>query len=747
MRLMKSKLYALLLVLALVAGTGSFGAVAAAADETPAADTALFNFEEGNTHGFTVSNGSVEVDPTQAFAGQSSLKVNFTGEDMAELGLDRPGGDIPAGTQIEYRIFIPEGTNLNLQPYIFGAGWAWNGQWNQGGGEKGKWITLNVGFTNGAAPPEKLGIQIFPEGPGHIWVDSITYPGFGVPPDEEPPTAPANITASVTTSTEITLNWDASSDNVGVVDYEVYVNGSRAGVVTGTTFTASGLQPRHVYEVRVKAYDDLGNSAWSEPVTASTASAGATVTAAFNENTRKVSITGTVSSGQGHQVTVLVKDPQQNMHYLDQQTLKAAGNYAFEFGAVQALPGAYQVTISADGIDAVATASFVVPGSTGGTPPVQPTDPKPNSSLTVNADSFNNPKDGKISFSLPAGKNELILPRNAFELADGNAILISAGEATLTIPPSVLKSLGQLTQDQGASLSIRMKALTESEAAGLAGSSSAFRIAGSYYSFEASAIKGSGEAVKLTNFEEPVEVAFAYESDNVDENLLGVYYYNPAAKKWEYCGGTVDASNHRIAASLSHFSTYAVMEYKKAYADVSSERWSHDAITVLSAKHLVNGKTDDRFAPTETTTRAEFSAMLARLLGLSGESGTPFADVKKEAWYADSVASLYKAKLITGKSSDRFAPNEVVTREEMAVLLVRAFAYATGKELAASGSLTFSDKDQISAWASKEVTAAVDAELMAGTGNGLFAPQAVTSREQTAQAIYNFLKLLALTVK
>lgn len=90
-------------------------------------------------------------------------------------------------------------------------------------------------------------------------------------PDTEAPTAPSALAASNETETTIDLSWTASTDNVGVTEYEVFQNGSSAGSVTGTTYQATGLTANTAYSFYVVAKDAAGNvSAQSNTVNTST---------------------------------------------------------------------------------------------------------------------------------------------------------------------------------------------------------------------------------------------------------------------------------------------------------------------------------------------------------------------------------------------------------------------------------------------------------------------------------------------
>jgi chitodextrinase len=78
--------------------------------------------------------------------------------------------------------------------------------------------------------------------------------------DSDPPTAPSNLTASVLSSSQVNLHWNASSDNVGVAGYRIYRNDTRVGTATGTSYQDTGLTAGTSYRYRSVAYDAAGNT-------------------------------------------------------------------------------------------------------------------------------------------------------------------------------------------------------------------------------------------------------------------------------------------------------------------------------------------------------------------------------------------------------------------------------------------------------------------------------------------------------
>jgi hypothetical protein len=77
--------------------------------------------------------------------------------------------------------------------------------------------------------------------------------------DTTPPSAPTNLNASNPTTSTIDLSWNASSDNVGVDGYNVYMDGSLLGTVAGTSAQITGLAENTTYSFYVTAYDAAGN--------------------------------------------------------------------------------------------------------------------------------------------------------------------------------------------------------------------------------------------------------------------------------------------------------------------------------------------------------------------------------------------------------------------------------------------------------------------------------------------------------
>ncbi|WP_074106680.1 glycosyl hydrolase [Paenibacillus helianthi] len=172
------------------------------------------------------------------------------------------------------------------------------------------------------------------------------------------------------------------------------------------------------------------------------------------------------------------------------------------------------------------------------------------------------------------------------------------------------------------------------------------------------------------------------------------------------------------------------------FSDLSGH-WAKEDIELLADKLLVKGDGGRQFAPGRLTTRAEFTVIITRALGLSASS-TPvqFTDVPETKWYAEPIRTAAQAGLITGYSDGTFQPDTQITREQMAVLIVRAAALAGQKPAAVKNVLNqFADASSISTWAMDSVNVAVASGLMKGLTRDHFAAKDSGDRAQAAVMI------------
>lgn len=176
--------------------------------------------------------------------------------------------------------------------------------------------------------------------------------------------------------------------------------------------------------------------------------------------------------------------------------------------------------------------------------------------------------------------------------------------------------------------------------------------------------------------------------------------------------------------------------------------WASDNIKYLVGKGIVSGMSDTEFKPEEKVTRAQFAKMLTAALDLEPLKGTSltFQDVASDSWYHDYIAAAANAGLINGYDDITFAPDEKISREEMAVIISRALpaeeTVALSTENIEELMQNFKDKGEIVSWAEQGIAVAVSCGIVNGMTEDTFGPQLSASRAEAATIIYRMCQQL-----
>ena len=176
-------------------------------------------------------------------------------------------------------------------------------------------------------------------------------------------------------------------------------------------------------------------------------------------------------------------------------------------------------------------------------------------------------------------------------------------------------------------------------------------------------------------------------------------------------------------------------ESKVSFSDLGYVSWAETAINELACRGIVSGRGDGKFHPNDHVSREEFAKMIVLAFrGYDANAICEFSDVNRDGWSYSYIASAYELGLVTGVDSNNFDPTGVITREQMAVILNRAYE-ATGKSVSDSA-LGFVDSDKISNYAKDAVAKLSNLGIMNGVGENRFEPKEYVTRAQAAKAIY-----------
>ena len=172
------------------------------------------------------------------------------------------------------------------------------------------------------------------------------------------------------------------------------------------------------------------------------------------------------------------------------------------------------------------------------------------------------------------------------------------------------------------------------------------------------------------------------------------------------------------------------------FKDISGH-WAEKEIRELAQAGIINGRSETQYAPEENVSRAEFAALIRRALKINPQLYKGgFSDVSEGDWYANEIQAIADAGIMSGDTNGAFRPNDTITREEMAKVIVNAYKVMTGADNIIGADVSFNDSQSISEWAQDYVKQAVSLNLMNGMGDGIFVPQGYATRAQSAVVIY-----------
>ena len=176
-----------------------------------------------------------------------------------------------------------------------------------------------------------------------------------------------------------------------------------------------------------------------------------------------------------------------------------------------------------------------------------------------------------------------------------------------------------------------------------------------------------------------------------------------------------------------------------AYADVPADHWAYAEIEKVTQAGLFQGVEENVFGMGQTMTRSQFVTTLCRLFGweMVSPAEPSFSDCEPFRWYYAAVETALAEGAIPEYLS-AFRPNDPITREEMASMLVRSLGYNALAGRMGGASLPFPDVKSNRGY----IALAYDMGLITGHPDGTFQPDAPVTREQAAVVLFRLMILL-----
>ena len=177
-----------------------------------------------------------------------------------------------------------------------------------------------------------------------------------------------------------------------------------------------------------------------------------------------------------------------------------------------------------------------------------------------------------------------------------------------------------------------------------------------------------------------------------------------------------------------------------SFKDVKESDWFYEAVSYAVENGLMNGMSEDIFAPNTPLTREMLAVVLYNVEGQPESTGVnPFTDVKADIWYTDAILWANENGIVAGYDNGAYGVGDLITREQFATILYR-YAQFKGYDTTQGGMAVreFSDYENISDYARPAMAWAVNAGIMGGMDDGTLMPQGKATRAEAATMLMNF---------
>lgn len=247
---------------------------------------------------------------------------------------------------------------------------------------------------------------------------------------------------------------------------------------------------------------------------------------------------------------------------------------------------------------------------------------------------------------------------------------------------------------------------------------------------------------KITGAKTPVKEGYVFEGWYEDKALTKPFDLNTRITenctlyaKWTETEAEDDESDN---SDVTHICP------SKAYEDLDVTKWYHEDTDYVIENGIFVGIGEKTFAPDVKVTRAMFVTCLYRMEGEPATNRSiPFADIDMGAYYASAVTWAKQTGVVAGISETEFAPDDNITREQIAAMLKR-YAQYKGFDVSVGDNtniLSYEDFDEISDYAISSMQYACGSGLIKGRTESTLNPKENATRVEIAALLHRFMEL------
>ena len=199
------------------------------------------------------------------------------------------------------------------------------------------------------------------------------------------------------------------------------------------------------------------------------------------------------------------------------------------------------------------------------------------------------------------------------------------------------------------------------------------------------------------------------------------------------------STSEGISVPLSGSASLQIIDNSKNFIDVSNKDWFKDAADFMSSRELIVGTNGTKFDPNSKMTRGMLVEILYRLEDKPVAASHHFKDVASDTYYNSAISWALEAGIIKGKENNTFGPNDVVTREQLAMIL---YKYSNKEEylVPTIPSASAPDLSTVSNWAKDAMNWAVQKGILIGNEDGTLSPKAAATRAEVSVVLMRLFK-------
>lgn len=245
------------------------------------------------------------------------------------------------------------------------------------------------------------------------------------------------------------------------------------------------------------------------------------------------------------------------------------------------------------------------------------------------------------------------------------------------------------------------------------------------------------------DFTKPVVITLPFDKSKVDlaKSAVAIYGLDASTNKWAPLDNqSFNEQNGTVSGTVTKFTTFAVLASDGMHEEEPSTdeaslsdlkgHWSEASVRALVKLGAINGYPDNMFRPNANMTRAEFVTAVVKAFKLDAQAGVSFDDTDSH-WAKKAIATAVEAGIVDGYSDGRFGPDDLITREQMALVVVRAVKLTEESD---SG-VSFTDSADISVWARAALATAAARGWINGYADGSVKPGAHATRAEAAAVL------------